>query len=412
MRKTLPILSLIILLVSCNLITEKFSLVYTTENPNEAFAEQLKVVLEESYNVNIQLVQVSNTQTVLDSLGAGTHDMGFVENLINVGEGINTVVPIFVKVLHLFYKENFDVNSIEELFLDRSIYIGTERTASYRFMTSLFEFYRLDTSRLHVTRDIIGSDVIALFSVIMDEEQLQGYSGYKLYSLSSTTEIANRGSEIDGIVLKFPRVKPYIIPKKTYGNLTEEPIGTIATDMIYVVREGLWQTTVSDLTRSIFAHRDKFVHLNPSFYFGIIEDFDRSKLSHPLHEGARAFLDRDEPSFLERYAEVGGVLLAILVALSSGTITFTKWRKQNKKDKVDTFYERLMSIKNEMATIRSVEIALQKIQEVKGEQNKAFKMLINEELAADESFSIYMELSKATLQEIQSRLRVLKARAN
>lgn len=412
MRKTLPILSLIILLVSCNLITEKFSLVYTTENPNEAFAEQLKVVLEESYNVNIQLVQVSNTQTVLDSLGAGTHDMGFVENLINVGEGINTVVPIFVKVLHLFYKENFDVNSIEELFLDRSIYIGTERTASYRFMTSLFEFYRLDTSRLHVTRDIIGSDVIALFSVIMDEEQLQGYSGYKLYSLSSTTEIANRGSEIDGIVLKFPRVKPYIIPKKTYGNLTEEPIGTIATDMIYVVREGLWQTTVSDLTRSIFAHRDKFVHLNPSFYFGIIEDFDRSKLSHPLHEGARAFLDRDEPSFLERYAEVGGVLLAILVALSSGTITFTKWRKQNKKDKVDTFYECLMSIKNEMATIRSVEIALQKIQEVKGEQNKAFKMLINEELAADESFSIYMELSKATLQEIQSRLRVLKARAN
>ena len=382
-----------VLLSSCNLQTIDYSLIYTTEEPNGEFAERLKLVLEDSYNVNIHLQEATSAQEVIDNLETENSDMGLVENLVNVGEGISTVVPVFTKVLHLFYKDGIEVSSVEDLLLDRIVYIGPEGSASYGFMMDLFQFYRLDMTRLNVSSGMAESDVLAIFSVIMDEEELKPFEGYNLYSISSKDELS-LGSEVEGIALKFPRVKPYIIPKKTYGDLTAEPVITIATDMVYVVREGMGSTAVLDLTKSIFAHRDNFVHLNPSFYFGIIEEFDRSILSHPLHEGAREFFDRDEPSFFERYAELAGVLFAVILALSSGAASFSRRRKQKKKDKVDVFYAHLMKIKNEMPSIKSIDLARAKIQEVKDEQDKAFKMLINEELAANDSFRIYMELSK------------------
>ena len=407
MNKTYLLIASMVLLASCNIRTKSYPLIYTTEAPNEQFAKRLKEVLEDSYNVDIRLVRAANAQSIIDSLENGSLDMGLVENLVDTGEGVNSVVPVFTKVLHLFYKKELRAHSMEELLHDRTVYIGRQGSAAYSFMMDLFGYYNLDMSRVTVSDNMFKSDVLAIFSIIMQKDELVAFDDYKLFSIASHLD-QGEGSEVEGIALNYPRIKPYVIPKTTYGELTKEPIVTIATDMMYVVRESMGATAVADLTRSIFAHRDKFVHLNPAFYFGIIENFDRSKLSYPLHEGARSFLDRDEPSFVERYAELGGVILAVIIALSSGLASLSKWKKQNKKDKIDVFYEHLIAIKNQMPAIRSMDVARQKIQEVKDKQDKAFKMLINEELEANDSFRIYMELSKETIQDIRIRLKILK----
>ena len=44
-----------------------------------------------------------------------------------------------------------------------------------------------------------------------------------------------------------------------------------------------------------------------------------------------------------------------------------------------------------------------KIEELQKEENRAFDMLINEKLRADESFRIYMELNKELVQALQSK---------
>ncbi|MEQ9231050.1 MAG: hypothetical protein RIF46_10240, partial [Cyclobacteriaceae bacterium] len=52
------------------------------------------------------------------------------------------------------------------------------------------------------------------------------------------------------------------------------------------------------------------------------------------------------------------------------------------------------------------------IRKIKLEQQKAFQMLIDEKLQANESFRIYMELSKETLQELQLRLEKFSQKYN
>ena len=410
MRRSHSSFLLIILLASCNLTTTPYSLIYTTEEPNEAFAEKLESVLEQTYyNVDITRYEAKTSRAIIDSLESGAIDMGLVENFVNYGEGIRTVVPVFPKILHIFYQKDLEATSVENIFYDRRVYIGRSGSASYDFMMQVFDFYSLDLSRIKITMNMPDAEVMAIFSIIMTPDELLQFKDYKLYSLNDMENVA-MGSDVEGIVLRYPRVRPYVIPRRTYGYLTKEPIVTICTDMVYVVREGMQDVSVSDLIRALFANRDQFVHLNPSFYYGIIENFDRSHLSYPLHEGARAYLDRDEPGFLERYAELFGVIFTVIVALVSGIASFGNWRKQQKKDKIDVFYAHLMEIKNDLPNIRSVKEAQAKIGEIKSEQNRAFKMLINEELSANESFRIYMELSKETIAELTNRAKSILAK--
>ena len=67
-----------------------------------------------------------------------------------------------------------------------------------------------------------------------------------------------------------------------------------------------------------------------------------------------------------------------------------------------------MEVKNVTPYIKTMNEGLEKIQFVKKAQNKAFTMLIEEELVANESFRIYMELSKETINELRIRMRIIK----
>ena len=144
-----------------------------------------------------------------------------------------------------------------------------------------------------------------------------------------------------------------------------------------LARQDLPVVIVNDLIKTILRHKQAFVSIDPVLFTGLKESFDRS--------GLRAYLDREEPGFLERYAELSGVAFSMLIALIGGGISFSKWRKQCKKDCVDVFYKGLMDIKN-----------------------KAFEMLINEELAANESFRIYMEWNKETMIEVKLKMKALQ----
>jgi len=408
MKKMLKFLVGILVVAGCNPVTLEYSLIYTNEIPNEQFAQKLEEVLEGAYNVDIKLVEAHGVSQVIDSLEAQQIDMGLVENFTDAGENIHTVVPVYPKVLHIFYRNTFEPAGFEELFKARKVYIGREGTSSFRFMHKLFSFYEIDTSDIKITHDINNADVLAVFSIIMSENEVAHFEGFKLFSFDDPGILGN-GSEVDGIALKFPRIRPFIIPKKTYRDLTKEPVVTISTDMMYVVREGMGTTAVNDLISTMFDKREKFVHLHSAFYYGIIEEFDRSRLSYPLHEGARQYLDRDEPGFFERYAELAGVIFTIALAIGSGLVSLSKWRKQKKKDQVDVFYADLMKIKQEIPKIRGISEGKEKIRVIRNQQSKAFEMLINEELEANESFRIYMELSRETILDIQYRLRRIRA---
>ncbi len=368
----------------------------------------MKHILEDEFNVDIQLIEGVHTNANLDSLIVKKADMALIENYVPYKEGVNSVFSCYSEVLHIFYKNEGVTPSFKELLEGKKVFIGRKNAPTYHLMMDLFDFYGVNREEITITFNILEGEVIALLSTLLTEHELKGFRDYQLYSFDLISDFGDGGASVDGISLKFPRMDPFVIPKNTYTKFTLEPVVTLSVDVVMMVRSGMGTVAVTDLTKTMLRNRQTFAPIDPLLYNGMKEDFDRSKLNFPLHEGARIFLDRDEPSFFERYAELGGVIFSIVVAIIGGIVSLAKWQAQKKKDKVDEFYEELLSVKNSIPKIKEIKDGLMQIKQIQDSQNRAFEMLISEELIADDSFRIYMELSKETIAELRSRMRVIK----
>ncbi|MEQ6168295.1 TAXI family TRAP transporter solute-binding subunit [Ekhidna sp. MALMAid0563] len=410
MKKITATLIAAFLIVSCNPTLTTFTFIYNDEGPNGEIAKRMEELLEGSfYNVDIQLIKGKSTNANLDSLSLGSVDIALVENYVNYQPGLNSAFSVYSEVLHIFFQDEIDGSSFESLMYSGPVYIGREESPTYNMMMDLIDFYGLDTSRINVTFAMNQAGVVVELTNLFTSEKLKTYEGYNLFSFDKVENLGN-ASTVEGIALKYPRMSPFVIPQKSYWGYTEDPIVTLAVDLIMMVRSGLLEVTVNDFTKTMLRNRQVFTSIDPLLFDGLREDFNQGILNIPLHEGARTFLDRDEPSFLERYAELGGVILSIVIALFSGIVSLTKWQAQKKKDKIDEFYEDLMNIKNAIPKINQISSAIEKVKRVQASQNKAFEMLIAEKLVANDSFRIYMELSKETINELRGKMRVLKAK--
>lgn len=394
---------------SCNPTETQYTILYSTDEPIGEICRKLETTLEQNfYNVDIKLIIGEGSEANIDSVSKGVVDFTITENHIEYEEGVSSVLVFYPQVLHIFYKGE-EPPSFKELFENKKVFIGVPGSGSYKFLMDLFTFFQVDQSKVVITENAFDEfDVYAGFSDIIPADNLQSLADFNLYSFDDVTRFG-KGSIAEAICLKYPKVKPYIIPQSTYGKLTASPVLTISSNAVLVCRSSLLDYTVTDMIKTIFKEQEVFTSISPLIFTGLDEGFDRSNLTFPLHNGARVFLDRDEPGFFERYAELAGVLFSIVIAVVSGIISLSRWQKQKKKDRVDVFYKVLMEIKNESTNLKSVRDTQQKIKEIQDSQNKAFEMLINEELEANESFRIFMELSKETISELRARVKYLRA---
>ncbi len=409
MRKFLGFLlfGLFLAFSSCQQSKIKYRLFYTTDEPDGEISKAIKTVMERNHNLEIELVPGEGTFANLDSIADGVADIALIENFVPFKDDVRAVLSFYPKVLHIFYFDDGrpEPTSFQELLYGRKVFIGQEGSGSHLFMQDMFEFLELDPNRLDITNNVFDTEVLIGFTDIVRLKDLATLQGFKLFSMDNVDNLG-RGSIVDAISLRFPQVRPFVIPETSYREITAKPIVTVETEALLIVRAGLRENFVYDLTKTIFSEKQDFINLSPLIFKGLDEQFDRTKLSFPIHEGARVFLDRDEPSFVERYAELGGVALSIIIAIISALVSLSRWQRQKKKDRVDIFYKDLMEIKN--AAIGSSKAGVEKIKEIQQSQNKAFDMLINEELEANESFRIYMELSKETINDIRGKVRLLK----
>jgi TRAP-type uncharacterized transport system substrate-binding protein len=396
------------ILASCTETKRNYVLMYSPDEPIGEISAHIEDIIETHTIHTVERIISEGSIANLDSLKNGTADLAIVENFIPFEDSIKTVLKLYPQILHIFYLSDTTITSLDGLLYDKDVFIGLPGSGSYRFMMILFDYFQLDKSRINVVDNAFVNDVIAGFIDIISQDQLQGLESFKLFSFDQIAAYG-QGSVVEGIALRYPQVRPFVIPSGTYASLNRMPIVTLATDAILVARATMSEDEIYQITKAIFNDKQELTGISPLIQKGLTEHFDRSELSFPLHEGARIFFDRDEPSPLERYAELSGVIFSVLLALISGIITFLRWHSQRKKDRVDIFYQQLMDIKIQLPKLRHSVDGLRRIKEIHDAQHKAFQMLINEELSANESFRIYMELSKETVIDIKNKVKILRA---
>jgi hypothetical protein len=182
--------------------------------------------------------------------------------------------------------------------------------------------------------------------------------------------------------------------------VTPGPIVTVAVDKILVARHDLDTTVVYDLISEILRHRPALAAQRPGLFQQLSDEFDTSQSTYIVHSGTQAYLQRSAPTFLERYSGVAEVVVTLFIALASASIAGLRILRMRRKNRIDTFYSKARELRRSVTDSSSAEERQRVTNQVRELQSEAFDMLIDEKLAADESFRIFITLSNDVLRQL------------
>ena len=398
----------LLLLGGCGEQGDTFRLLAPSQLFDQEIAAELAAVFEQNSRHRIEVVPLpSEFESPLDALEAGYADLAFTSNAQPYRQGITTVMPIYPTVLHILYRRVRSADSVEDMLRGATVNAGPVGSASRQLLTEILDGLDIAEDEVEfVDKPTTLPDVNLVYVPISPERirdflEQEGVVGeYRFLSFGSPEDIGS-GGEIDRALLLNPRVSPFVIPMGTYGDLPEEPVLTLAVDKLLVSSPGLDSAVIYDLIGEIRRLQPALSARFPMLFQRLREEFDASGSTFVLHPGAQAFTQRDAPTFYERYSGVAEVLVTLVIGLISGTYAVIQIYNRRRKNRIDRFYADVMAIRDSVDERSPASERAAAVERVRALQNEAFGMLINEKLAADESFRIFVTLSNDIIAQLK-----------
>ena len=404
MRLT-PILLIVILMVSaCDAPRHDLRFVTPVAPVDQEIAKEMASLLNGGSSFQITLTETPmGGAKALDAIAAGDADIALVSNYIGFRDDMATIMPLYPTVLHIAHQGGIDVELGPEMFRDATVYAGEEGSASRRLFERITKSMGLGPEDFEfITDSSTKPDVAVIFGPI-SLERFAEYPGYVLSTLGTPQDIGT-GGIIDAAILRNPHFRSFVIPAGLYGPATPGPVVTVAVDKILVARSDLDETLVYDLVNDILRLRPALAGMRPGIFQELSEDFDTSKSTFVVHPGTQAYLQRSEPDIYERYSGVAEVAVTLIIALMSAAFAGLRILKAMRKNRIDRFYVEIIDIRNSCKGSTDPIVLQQAIARVKELQDEAFDLLVDEKLAANESFRIYVTLTHDVVSQLEKNL--------
>ena len=391
-------------LTGCEKPTVEVELIAPRQNLDRVVAEQIVALVEAESGVSIKLIPAPADGTpALDALLDGYGDLAFASNNMRFRDDLSTIIPLYPSVLHIATRLGYTPDTFRELLEESVVFAGPRGSITHQLGQKIADELDMDDIVFVDEFDPETVDVIIVYAPIDRERVMSNelLTDYRLFSLGDPHDVG-RGSAVDGAVLLNPRLRPFIIPVDTYGGkLTPEPIVTLAVDKLLVAREDLEDAVAYDIFGEILRIRPALFGERPELFQALDENISRSNWAFSLHPGSVDFLQRDEPTLAERYSGVAEVLVTVFAALVSGVFAIVRIYRIRRKNRIDRFYTEVIEVRDRAVAdgnSAAREAALVRIREL---QNSAYELLVNEKLAADESFRIFVELTNNAIADLR-----------
>ena len=388
------------LLLGCEQKQAELRLITPKSPIDQAIAKDFATLLGRESAVEIRLVPPpEDDATVLDALASGDGDIAIITNNMPFRPDIATVMPLYPSVLHIAYRKGRSTEDARNLLTGARVFAGLPGSASRLMFEKVYRRHGLTESDFSfVDTPDESPDVVVVFAPIVPE-RMPDLPDYELFSVGNPDDIG-KGSIIDTATLLNPQLRAFIIPVGAYGDLTPKPIVTVAVDQLLVARRDLDKTIVYDLVNDLVSLRPALAALQPGLFQEISGEFDASSSAFIIHSGAQAYSQRNAPNVYERYAGIAEVSVTVLVGLFSAFFAGIRIYRMRRKNRIDAFYSDVIAIRNTINESSTADDRQKKTDELRALQAAAFDLLVDEKLAADESFRIFITLSNDVLQQL------------
>ena len=344
---------------------------------------------------------VAGGDEALAALAAGRADLAIVENSAGYRyPTARTVAPLYPSVLHIGIRPEKRAETLAQVLRGATVYAGTEETPARQLlerMKSLYGWRGIEFSYV----DSLESrpDVVFVFAPLTPRAAPL-LDGYELFSLGSADDVGT-GSAADGLALVAPFLRSFVIPEGTYGPLTPTAIATVALDTLLVAREDTPVVVIYEVIQSMEMMGPLLAAQRPDLAIDELQSFALSHVTFPVHPGTMAFRARNDPGFAERAGTIFDVAVTIGVALFTALFALVRYVRGLRKGRIDKFYSAALEIRGKLAQEPSPERRKQFVMELRKLRADAFSLLINEKLAADDSFRILQALIYDIIREAE-----------
>lgn len=363
----------------------------------------LSAIVEEETEIRLE-PDASNVDggDPIDSLLDGSAQLAIIENTRAFQAGLRSVLPLYQSVVHLAARQGLSIDEVRGSGRALKMHIVHNSHTARMVLDLLFERASdlPESYELWRPGDPGDPDMLLYVGPINPHNTSWFPEGFTLVPLSRF-DPAGAEFYIDGISFLVPQLSSTRIPALTYslpGN--EVGIDALAVDMLLVAHKATDPSAIYQLTRVLLEQKPRFAAVEPALFRWMNGDFSAVDFTFPLHRGARNYIERDEPGFLERYAESLNFLVYLIVLLFTGAATFGRWRARRRKDRIDGFYLRVLDLRRN-AGFDDPNRLLGELEKI---EDEAFQGLIAERLAADDSFRIFTELAEGLRRELKDKI--------
>ena len=413
MRKILATFWLIglFMLSACDSGPHELRFVTPALSIDREIVEDMAALFDGESSVHIALTDSPLAgEAALAAIASGDADIALVSNNLPFRNDIATIMPLYPTVLHIAQRGRNTALAGAEMLRDATVFAGTEGSASRLTFERIVKRIGLKEGDYRYVSDLedgssglaVEPDVVILFAPI-SPDRVAKLAGFVLSSIGDPNEIGS-GGVLDAAVMLNPHFRPFVIPVGTYGDATPGPIVTVAVDKILVARDDLDSTIVYDLISEILRHRPALAAKRPGLFRQLSDEIDTSQSTFIVHAGTQAYLQRDEPTIYERYSGIAEVVVSAIVAFGSALYATSRILRLRRKNRIDKFYTKTIGLRRSVNESTGQEELQNVIDEVRRLQSDAFDLLVDEKLAADESFRIFITLSNDVLQQLGEKL--------
>ncbi len=399
---------LLLLISSCS---NNYNLQLLVSEEDVPVMEKIADEINTHSDFNISVVSEDSLTEVgsIEKLMANQCDLITVDNTLDYHgskKSIRTVIPFFHEVLVVASRHELSHKDIDSLMKSDQYMVLTKEVDELDFFKRLIPNFTGDTAinyRLEnhydLQTDFANYDLLLFFSALENYElgRLLFDKEAYLYSLDEKESIGE-GSFIEGFCQSYKKTTPYILSRFAFGVGLDKPTYTLAVHELLITTSDLANKVVYDLIGTIHQH-----HVVPIFESSNSYTFEVNhqdiNLSFPFHYGTVDYINRDKPSFIERYSEFMGFVLSVFIVSAGLVASFRSRVNQRKKDRMDIYYHELLEIKERVKEVSTPELR-SKLNDM---QKVVFDLLIKEKLSANNEFVIFMMLWDELHHELVNR---------
>ena len=416
MNRLLPLLLPVVLFaaVSCSEFSrKKLKLMKVTELSSAKISDSaIAKVLKNHAGITVDISYDLSEDTALSMLSQKKVDMAILPNNTVVEDHmeVQTVMPLLPRILLILTNNIYstELMDLRELFENHVLVFEDMSRLDSIFFDKLYYSYGIDKSKIKgISSHLMDPDQWLDSSfVFVGLTHLHNPVMRKLLDHNARffplddVKLLGKGSSVEGLNLDFPYLKPFILPKSFYKEKPLRPVLTIAIPDILVTRKDINVTTVYDVVKTLTENKTHLIRQD-NIYNLLDTDFGDQQFSFPLHAGTIKFLNRDKPSIWTRYAAIIWPFVSMLAIFAGALASIQQRMRQRKKLRIESFYVRLLKLRQESFTISSAKEREKLLGEIQNLRSEAFMALMQDKLIANESFSIFLTLYNEILKEVE-----------